>query len=320
MITRNSAITRRAVLGTCAKLIGSALVSGAAVPFHSRVPIIDAHSHFYNPARSGAGQANSPGIAHPDTPEAYQEMVEPLGVRGTIVIESSTWIEDNQWILDLAKHHKIIVGFVGHLVPGAPQFRQQLLRFCKNPIFRGIRYGNLWGGDIGRALQQPDFLSDMKFLAEADLELDAVLDPPGHTPVLGDVLNLSNNVPNLRIVIDHLPFYVGEGGGRAEYLVALRELQKHPQVYAKISGILREVGGRVPDDVNFYRPALDELWDTFGPDRLIYGSNWPPSERLAPYGTVLRVAREYFAEKGESAGRKFFWNNSMRAYRWAQRV
>jgi predicted TIM-barrel fold metal-dependent hydrolase len=72
-------------------------------------------------------------------------------------------------------------------------------------------------------------------------------------------------------------------------------------------------------DVNDYRPALDEMWESFGPERSIYGSNWPVSDRLAPYDIVFRVVRDYFAAKGLGASEKFFAQNSKRAYRWAVR-
>lgn len=318
MIAGTAAISRRAVLGACATLIGSALVSGARIPFHSDIPIIDAHTHFLNPAHSSGRQATV-DAPHPDTPEAYQKMVKPLGVRGTIVVETSPWIEDNQWILDLAARNKIIVGYVGHLKPGLPEFRPQLLRLRASSVFRGIRYGNLWGWDLARGLQQPGFVSDLKFLANAGLELDAVLDTPGFVPRLSTVMKLTDAVPNLRVVIDHLPFHFDSGPVREEYEAGLRELRDRPQIYAKVSGVLRRVDNRVPVDLNFYRSDLDELWDALGPDRLIYGSNWPPVESLASYDIVLRVVREYFAAKGESASRKFFWDNSVHAYQWAAR-
>ena len=96
----------------------------------------------------------------------------------------------------------------------------------------------------------------------------------------------------------------------------MAELGKRPQVYAKVSGVLRRVEGRVPDDVAFYKPSLDELWDAFGVDRLVYGSNWPVSEKLAPYETVIKVVRQYFEAKGQEASEKYFWKNSKAAYRW----
>ena len=58
------------------------------------------------------------------------------------------------------------------------------------------------------------------------------------------------------------------------------------------------------------------MWNVFGADRLIYASNWPVSNKLAPYGTVIAVVREYFAAKGAEASEKYFWKNSLAAYRW----
>jgi L-fuconolactonase len=306
-------ISRRTLLAAGGNFIVSALGLG------TRFPVIDAHTHFYNPLRS-TGRSTTAGVSpHLNLPEDYSRMVEPLGIRGTIVVESSPWVEDNQWLLDLARRQRIIVGLVGHLEPGTPHFREQLLRFHENPIFRGIRYGNLWGWDLGRALQRADFISDVKFLAETGLELDAVLDAPGSTPDLKQVVRLTDIVPSLRVVIDHLPFYPGEGAARAEYELGLRELSGRPQVWAKISGVLRQVGNRTLMDVDDYRPALDEMWEAFGPERLIYGSNWPVSDHLAPYDIVFSVVRGYFAAKGLGASKKFFCENSKRAYRWAFR-
>ena len=64
---------------------------------------------------------------------------------------------------------------------------------------------------------------------------------------------------------------------------------------------------------------LDELWNIFGPERLIYGSDWPNSDHWGSYAEVLSVVREYFTGKGRPAAEKFFWKNSIDAYRWVMR-
>jgi len=99
----------------------------------------------------------------------------------------------------------------------------------------------------------------------------------------------------------------------------LRELGKRPQVYVKVSEVLRRVGGKVRGDLDFYRSRLDELWDIFGEDRLMYGSDWPNSDHWAPYPQVLNVVRDYFTSKGIAVAEKFFWKNSGAAYRWVKR-
>jgi len=88
------------------------------------------------------------------------------------------------------------------------------------------------------------------------------------------------------------------------------------QVYCKVSSVLRRFGDRVPEDVESYRPSLDELWESFGADGLIYGSNWPVSEKVAPYEKVFKVVFDYFTSKGQLAAEKYFSQNAKSAYRW----
>jgi predicted TIM-barrel fold metal-dependent hydrolase len=135
------------------------------------------------------------------------------------------------------------------------------------------------------------------------------------------MVRVTDQVPNLRIVIDHLPQLdpPAESPALKQYEANLRELAKRPQVYVKISEVLRRVNGQVPSDLSFYRPRLDQLWDIFGEDRLLFGSDWPNADIWAPFETGLRVVREYFAGKGHAAAEKYFWKNSVAAYRWIRR-
>jgi predicted TIM-barrel fold metal-dependent hydrolase len=227
-------------------------------------------------------------------------------------------LEDNQWVLDIAAKDTIIVGTVGNLEPGGLDFRKHLERFHRNPLFCGIRYGNLWNGSLRAQLSRPDFISDLKALADAGLELDSANPDPA---LVEDLVRLGDRVPGLRVVIDHLPQLdpPTEAPARSAYESNLRELGKRPQVYVKVSEVLRRVGGRVPLDLNFYRPRLDELWEIFGQDRLIYGSDWPNSDHWGTYRQVLNVVREYFSSRGKVVAEKFFWKNSIAAYQWVKR-
>src|SRR3982751_3934927 len=73
----------------------------------------------------------------------------------------------------------------------------------------------------------------------------------------------------------------------------MKPIAQHPQVYCKVSGVLQMMGGKVPTDVAPYRASLDQLWELFGPDRVVYGSNWPKSDQMGPYASVLKVVKEY---------------------------
>jgi len=155
-------------------------------------------------------------------------------------------------------------------------------------------------------------------MAEAGLSLD-VADPD--VRLLQDVVRLTDQVPALRVIIDHLPRLATptEGDASSSYKTAMRELGKRPQVYVKVSQVVQRVGGRVPLELSAYRAKLDEIFETYGPDRLLYASDWPNCDQWAPYPQVLALVQEYFLAKGQEIAEKYFWRNSVAAYRWARR-
>ncbi len=285
------------------------------------VPIIDTHIHLFDPTRAQGvpwPTKQDKVLYRPALPERYRKIAVPLGVVGAIVVEASPWLEDNQWVLDLTAGNPLIVGFVGNLEPGSGEFRKHLDRFSGNPLFRGIRYGNLWDRDLGKQLSNPEFVAGLRELAKAGLSLDTANPTPA---LIASVVRVADLVPELRIVVDHLPQLALPADAQALklYRTDLRTLGDRPQVYIKASEVLRHIGGRVPDELKVYRSTLDEIWGIFGPDRLLYGSDWPNSDTWAPYATELRVVRSYFNEKGAAAAEKFFWKNSTAAYRWIKR-
>jgi predicted TIM-barrel fold metal-dependent hydrolase len=301
-------MNRRAFLGATT---GLALCRAKSVV--SPAAIIDTHTHFYDPSRPEGvpWPAKEEAILYRTVlPDEFVKLTKPLGVTGTIAVEASPWLEDNQWMLDLAARNPVIVGVVGHLDPGKPAFRHYLERFTKNPMFRGVRLG---AKAIGDGLAQPVFVENLKAMADLGLEVDAL----GGPAMLEDLVRLTDRAPELRIVINHFPFdspaYSTE---RERFHRALRELGARPLVFAKVSYLFRRGrGSDVGAALKIYRPALDELWDVFGIRRLIYGSDWPVSTLAAPYEAVLRVVREYFTAKGQEAVDQYFWKNALEAYR-----
>ena len=277
------------------------------------VPVIDTHTHFYDTDRPGGvpWPPKSEAVLYsPHLPSDFRQATDGLNVFGTVVVEASPRVEDNQWILDLARDEPAIVGFVGNLQPGQVAFAADLKRFTANPLFRGLRFGLGALKNLGEAATD----SDLTRVVDAGLAIDVI----GRLPIIEPTLRLARRWPSLRIVIDHLPFADWDGSVPA-MKSALNELAAQPNVYAKVSEIVRRANGRPITEPGFYRPGLDALLELFGPDRVLYGSNWPVSERVAPYATVHRVATEYFATRGVVLAEKFFWRNSFAAYRWIPR-
>jgi L-fuconolactonase len=303
--------------------IASAAAAAALPPAEAApsIPIIDCHIHLFDPSRPQGvpwPPKNNPVLYKTALPDRYRRIAVPLGVVGAIEVEASPWLDDNQWVLDVAAKDKLVVGTIGDLEPDKPEFRQQLDRFHKNPLFRGIRYGNLWGRDFTAAVGKPEFIAGLKAMADADLVMDTANPDPR---LIADLIRLTDKAPALRIVIDHLPRLVrpAEPAPRKAYEGNLRELGKRRQVYVKVSGVVEKVNGKVPEDPAYYKPKIDELWEIFGEDRLIYGSDWPNSDTWAEYPVELDVVRTYFTAKGQTAAEKYFWRNSAAAYKWVRR-
>lgn len=286
------------------------------------IPIIDTHIHLFDPSRPQGvpwPPKTNTVLYKTALPERYRKLSVPLGVKGAIEVECSTWLEDNQWVLDVAEKDKIMVGTIGNLEPGKPDFRKNLERFHKNPLFRGIRYGTLWNRPFHEDVNRKDFIDDMKIFAQAGLTLDVATAAP---PLMPDLLRLTDQIPSLRVVIDHLPQATppSEPAALAEYERNLREIGKRKQIFVKISEVLRRVDGKVPSDLAFYKPRLDQLFDVFGEDRVVFGSDWPNSDQWAAYPEVMSIVRQYFMAKGRKVAEKYFWRNSVQAYRWVHRL
>jgi L-fuconolactonase len=310
------AITRRTFIGTSA-----AIATGLAAPSIAAAQpagdIIDCHTHFYDPSRPQGvpwpGKSDT-GLYRPVYPRDYKAVAASHGVTGTVVVEASAWLEDNQWILDIARDEPLITGFVGRLTPGDPSFAAGITRFARNPLFRGIRVS---GGEVA-GLTDRGRLRDLGMLAEHDLSLDV----NGNTSSLPAVAEAARALPRLRIVVDHVANVAIDGKAPpADWLRGMDAASAQRNVFCKVSGLVEGSGRRdgAPSDVGFYRPVLDAVWERFGEERLIYGSNWPVSELFAPFSTVHQIVSSYFKSRGETATRRYFAGNARTAYKWIKR-
>lgn len=311
MTTRRDTI-KMALGGAAAAALGSAKAEPA--PIATR--IIDTHTHFYDPTRPQGvpwPTAGSP-LYRPVYPKDWAAQAGKHGIRETVVVEASPLLEDNDWILNLAAKEKAIVGFVGNLQPANHDFATNLKRLAANPLFRGIRVS---GKALGANLEDQSFLAGVKLMADLGLALDVngIGDP-------ADIARLAAKVSALRIVIDHC----GNCGDPQKLTQVWKDgmaaCAAQKSIYCKVSALVEMAAapaGKAPVETAYYLPILDTLWSRFGPDRLIYGSNWPVSDKGASYDVVFRLVSEYFGAKGSEACEKYFWKNSLTAYKWIER-
>ncbi len=283
------------------------------------IPIIDSHIHLFDQTRpQGVPYSGRKENTEPALPPRYRKLAAPLGIVGAVAIEASPWVEDNLWLLEVEQNHPIMAGAIGNLRPEKPEFKEYLERYHRNKLFLGIRYGNLWGYDLVAQVANAVFLEGIKLLQQADLTLDTA-NP--RLDLLEAVVRLTDRAPGLRVVMDHVPHLLEgcDARARAPVEASLKELAQRPTVYIKVSEVMRIVDGRPSTDPALYKPDLDFLFETFGEDRLVFGSDWPNGAAVGNLPTIVKIAQDYFTAKGRTASEKYFWKNSIAAYKWIRR-
>jgi L-fuconolactonase len=297
-----SLTTRRTMLAAAA--MGTTMMQAA----EDAIPIIDTHFHLYDQTRpQGAPYPFTPN-APPFLPRDFRESAKPLGIVGGIEVEASPWVEDNLWVLMMIEQEPMIVGTVGNIDPVRPDFQELLERYHRNKLFLGIRYGNVWKGqDLVTAINKPEVIENLKVFAQTGLTLE-VANP--RLDLIEATLRLTDKVPDLRVVLGHLqalPLPTDKQVLKG-YSDTLKEFRKR-KTYAKVSG-LPKANPQASFDPALYKPMLDFIWDIFGEDFIVYaGRN----------KQALDILKSYTMALGRAAAEKYFWRNSIPAFRWIKR-
>ena len=278
------------------------------------IPIIDTHIHLYDTTRPQGlpwPPKDDEVLYRPVLTEHFDKVSDENGINATVIVEASKWIPDNQWVLDLVKHDpNRYIGLVGSLEIGTPDFKKHLTKLSKDGRFVGIRMRERPGGDS--FFENEAVWSDLQLLSDRNQTLDVLM----FQYSLDDVDMISKRLPKLKILINHVAGADIEGKpADPKWIAAVQKVAKNPNVNCKISGLFQQSHRQPsPKNLSFYKPELDLLWNAFGEDRLIYGSNWPVTMRGGTYGEYLAVVKGFFADKSRAAREKFFFKNALKFY------
>ncbi len=323
--TVRDGLNRREFLTAAAATVGvagagRALSQAAGV---DSIPIIDAHIHLFDNTRTlGAGYMGSAAyraLSKPSLPSMYSALAKPLGVVGAIIVESSPFIDDDLWYLEVCGADPFMVGVCGTLNPEQKDFGRYVTHFQKDPLFRAIRSSRFYSADNGKVELISDQLANLKLLAQADLALDTA--NPSMDLMHANVL-LADAIPDLRIIMDHLPSFDPGPDNRLAYEAIVKEMAARPNIFVKLSEVYhpRLADGVIVKDYEFLRSRLDYLFGIFGEDRVMFGSDYPNSYGVATIPEEVGLVRKFFATQSRAAAEKYFWKNSARIYKWKQRL
>jgi L-fuconolactonase len=203
--------------------------------------------------------------------------------------------EETRWLLELAEHSPSILGVVGWVDLQAPDIRSQLKALTQNPKLVGVRHVVQSEPDE-RFLLRPDFLRGISALEEFDLAYD-ILIYPKHLSVAAEFVE---QFPRQRFVLDHLAKPPVKDARIDWWAQGIKRLAEFPNVFCKLSGLVTEA------DWQQWRPEqiysfLDVAFESFGPERLMIGSDWPVCLVAASYTRTIEVVRTYLqTQKAES--------------------
>jgi L-fuconolactonase len=236
-----------------------------------------------------------------------------------VVVESSNWIEDNLWYLEIAQADPIIVGVSGSLDPGKPEFGEYLGRYHKNPLYRAIRASRFYTNTDGKVTLDQVAVDNLKLLAQADLAQDTA-NPS--MPLMTANVMLADAIPNLRIIMDHLPSFDPTPDGQAAYEAVIKEMAARPNIFVKLTEVYHP---RIDNKqvVGEYMPLhdrLEYLYGMFGEDRVMFGTDYPNSYGVATISEEVGLMKKFFSTKTRAQAEKYFWRNAARIYKYVKRA
>jgi len=278
--------------------------------------IIDAHQHFWNPARGDYGWLKPDNPIHRVfSPADLRPLLAQSGVDATILVQAAPTPAETDYMLGIARQTPWILGVVGWIDLQAGDAEDAIRGRADDPLFLGVR-------PMLQDLSDPDWILQshlalaLKAIAAEGLVFDALI----LSHQIGTIIELAKRHPHLSIVLDHAAKPpLGDADGTAEWVRSMETLAGLPNVACKVSGLLTEVRrGGGADDVS---RAIGILFDLFGPDRLLWGSDWPVltlSDCFAGAGDYqgwFELAREAIAAKYPGAVRAVMGGNAQRIYR-----
>lgn len=265
--------------------------------------IVDAHQHFWQVGRFDYPWMTSDlGILHRD----YLPSEPQSGVDQIVVVQASNSIAESRWLLGLADENSFIAGVVGWVDLASADIDAQLAELAAHPKFKGVRH-LVESEPADDWLVQPAVISGLRRLAGRGLSYDLLI----HTRHLRHARTVAERCSDLRLVIDHLAKPPIASRGFDEWSREIEPLAAFPNVYCKLSGLVTEAkwDSWTVDDL---RPYVYRAMDLFGPERLIFGSDYPVCLLAASYGRVLQSFQKLI---GKDDHDRVFAENARTFYR-----
>jgi len=254
--------------------------------------IIDSHQHFwkYNPQTHAWIDDNMSVIRRDFLPADLQTVFAENAVDGCVAVQADQTLAETDFLLDLAHRNDFIKGVVGWVDLRDPRVEGELEKYANDKKLKGYRH-IVQGEADHNFLLRPDFLRGISHLEKYGAVYDILIFP--HQ--LGAALEFVKRFPNQKFVIDHLAKPYIKDGFFEGWAVLMREIAKHENVFCKLSGMITEADYQswTPQQIH---PYMELVLQAFGPERCMYGSDWPVCLVAGSYTRVKQLTTDFISD------------------------
>jgi len=248
------------------------------------------------------------GIRRDFLPEHLQKVAAAASIDGVVSVQAQQTVGETQWLLDLADNHSLIKGVVGWVELASPKVRPALERFAGNKKLKAVRHVVQAEPDDNFLLRD-DFNRGVKMLEEFSLAYD-ILIFARHLPV---AIQFVDRHPNQVFVLDHMAKPRIKGHEISPWRENIRKLARRPNVYCKISGLVTEADYQAwtKSELRLY---FDVVLEAFGPERLMFGSDWPVCLVACDYAQWHQIVLDWVMELSAKEQSQILGGTAMDAY------
>lgn len=270
---------------------------------------IDSHQHFWNyDADRDSWIGETMGVLKREfLPEELAKELDSCGIEGCIAVQAGQSEEETNYLLNLASENTFIKGVVGWVDLQSSNVKSRLSHFSQYEKLKGVRH--ILQSEADDFMLKDDFVRGIKALSEFNLTYD-ILILPKH---LGTALELAHRFPKQPFVIDHLAKPQIKNQHFSPWKEDILALAEMPNVYCKVSGLTTEADWQkwTPQDIY---PYLDIVFEAFGTERLMYGSDWPVCLLAGGYEKIYNLMSSYMEPFLENDKARVFGLNAQKFY------
>jgi L-fuconolactonase len=271
---------------------------------------IDAHHHFwrYSPAEYGWIDGSMAAIRRDFLPEDLLTEIAEAGVDSVISVQASQTLAETEWLLGMAEDHPWIRGVVGWVPLADPTAPALLDRLAANPALRAVRH--ILQAEPDSYMDGTGFNSGLAGLRSTQLAYDILI----YHHQLPAAIRLVDRHPDQRFILDHIAKPDIRGGVLQPWARDLAELARRPHVFCKLSGVVTEADYTSWSYAQIL-PYLETALAAFGPQRMMFGSDWPVCRVAVSYADWVRTVERFAASLTEAEQQALFAETAVQAYR-----